>query len=64
MKKAIESEKVAELMMRPALEALGNSKYSRECPNYRLFTEVRLELGPYFQNSSMFTQHFLITLKA
>lgn len=34
MKKAIESEKVAELMMRPALEALENSQHSRECPNY------------------------------
>lgn len=34
MKKAIESEKVAELMMRPALEALENSQHARECPNY------------------------------
>lgn len=34
MKKAIESEKVAELMMRPALIALENSEYKRDCPNY------------------------------
>lgn len=34
MKKAIESEKVAELMMRPALAALENSKYKHDCPSY------------------------------
>jgi uncharacterized small protein (DUF1192 family) len=34
MKKAIESEKVAELMMQPALNALENSQYKRDCPNY------------------------------
>lgn len=34
MKKAIESEKVAELMMRPALVALENSEYKHGCPSY------------------------------
>ena len=34
MKKAIESEKVAELMMRPALVALENSEYKHDCPSY------------------------------
>ena len=34
MKKAIESEKVAELFMRPALEALENSDQQRACAKY------------------------------
>ena len=50
MKKAIESEKVAELLMRPALRALESSDLQRNCARYPDEEHLRVGIERVIQN--------------